>query len=193
MLHANGSKWIAFCDSDDLWHTDKLQKQLQVLRDNENIDLIGCAFDDKPLRIGLKRINRLYRGTVKDICIKNFPQPSTVIMKKKIYDEIGGFDEKQKYAEDGNYFLKIAANYNLYYLPEQLIDFGFGKRGFGETGLSSNLKEMYAGNVKNLNEIRDAGYINTLFYMMMRIFFGLKYCRRIFITKVCGKKYEYKS
>lgn len=177
-------QWIAFCDSDDQWYPNKIERQLEVIRLNPHIDCLGGAFINRKLRIGFKIIDELHHGSVKDICISNFPQPSTVIMKKSIFDEMGGFDETQKYAEDGNFFLKVAAKYNLYYLPELLINFGMGKRGFGQSGLSSNLKGMYEGNVKNLKELKDAHLISSLFYYEMRIYHWLKYCRRIVITKL---------
>ena len=176
--------WIAFCDSDDVWYPNKLQRQLEVIAENPDIDCLGAAFIDRELRIGLKTITELHRGSVREICISNFPQPSTVLMKKKIYDEMGGFDESQKYAEDGNYFLKVAARYHLYYLPELLINFGMGKRGFGQSGLSSNLKGMYEGNVKNLMELKQEKLISPASYCLMRVYHWLKYCRRIIITKM---------
>ena len=43
-----------------------------------------------------------------------FPQTSTVVFKKKIFEEIGGFDEYRKYGEDGQFFYKICENYNYY-------------------------------------------------------------------------------
>lgn len=176
-------KWIAFCDSDDLWHEDKLQKQIDILKDNSNIDCLGSQFNNKKLKINGKIVESLVKGDVKAICIQNFPQPSTVIMKKKIYTELGGFDEKQHFAEDGNYFLRVANRYGLYYLPECLIDYGFGKRGFGESGLSGNLKGMYEGNKKNLADLRKDSIITSKFYFEMRIYYFLKYIRRIIISK----------
>ena len=176
--------WIAFCDSDDLWFATKLQRQLEILDANKAIDFLGAAMDSNVLKIGFRRITKLYKASVKDVCIKNFPQPSTAIFKAKIYQDIGGFDEEQRYAEDGNYFLKICAKYNYFYLPEQLIKYGYGKRGFGESGLSANLKQMYIGNKKNIKEMQEAGYISSFFYCEMRVFYFIKYIRRILITKV---------
>ncbi len=180
--------WVAFCDSDDLWLPHKLERQIEVLKDNPQIDVLGSAYNETPLKIGFKTITNLHKGTVREICIKNFPQPSTVIMRSSIYYAEGGFDEEQHYAEDGNYFLKIAAKYNLYYLPELLICYGYGKRGFGVSGLSSNLKGMYDGNIKNLKEIKQMRYISFTFYILMRIFHLFKYYRRIFITSISKNK-----
>lgn len=180
--NTQSSQWIAFCDSDDIWLPNKMEKLFDIIESHPDVDCIGGGCSDKPLRIGLRIINQLYKANVKDICIKNFPQPSTVIIKKDIFNIVGGFDEKQHYAEDGNFFLRVAAKYNLYYLPEKLIIYGYGKRGYGEKGLSANLKGMYEGNVKNLKDILSLGYIPYSFYLQMRIFYWIKYVRRILLT-----------
>lgn len=177
-------EWIAFCDSDDVWMPIKLERLFDCINIHPSIDCIGSAFSKAPLRVGRKIITELHKGTVKEILISNFPQPSTAMIKKNVFDAIGGFDEKQRYAEDGNFFLKVAAKYNLYYLPEQLIVYGYGKRAFGMGGLSSNLKAMYVGNVKNIKEMRNLGYISFSFYILMRLYHLLKYYRRIIITKL---------
>ena len=182
--NAGDVKWIAFCDADDIWKSNKIERQLEVLQDNEQIDALGGDFDDKGLRILGKKIEELHKGNVKEILIQNYPQPSTVIIKKKIFDAIGGFDEKQKYAEDGNFFLKVAQKYNLYYLPEKLIEYGAGKRGFGVKGLSANLRGMYEGNIKNIREMRKAHYISSLYYYFIYLLQVLKYFRRIVITMI---------
>lgn len=175
-------EWIAFCDSDDLWHSDKLEIQTNILSSNSKIDCLGTQFNDVKLRVKGRIVNSLIRGTVKDICIQNFPQPSTVIMRRSVFNELGGFDEQQYYAEDGNFFLKVAYYYGLYYYPKCLIEYGFGKRGFGQKGLSKNLKGMYLGNIKNLRELKKKKMISIYFYMEMRLYYWIKYIRRILIT-----------
>lgn len=187
METATEENWFAFCDSDDTWNKDKLEKQITVLKQNPAIDCLGGLFGNNDLRINGKIVKKLIKGTVKDICIQNFPQPSTVIMKRKIYDELGGFDENQKYAEDGAYFLNVAYHYNLFYSPDKLIEFGFGKRGFGNTGLSGNMKGMYEGNKKNLKSLYKKRMIGRGFYIEMRMLFALKYLRRkllVFLGRV---------
>ncbi len=185
MQEATGD-WIAFCDSDDHWTSDKIEVQVKILNEND-IDFLGCNHLPYPMKILFKTIDSLHKGTVKEILIKNFPQASTVVMKRSIYEEIGGFDETQRYAEDGNYFLHIAHDYKFYYSPEIVADYGDGKRGFGVSGLSGNLKGMHLGNVKNLKECLQKKWISYPFYLSMRVFFFIKYLRRIVITKLTKK------
>jgi hypothetical protein len=183
MKVANGN-WIALNDSDDIWFNNKIEIQASVLLKHSEIDFLGAALDKKGLYILFKKINKLHKANVKELCIKSFPQTSTVIFRKSIFDEIGGFDELQRYAEDGNYFLKICARYSCFYLPVQALEYGGGKRGFGVGGLSGNLKGMYEGNIKNIRELRDEGIINNLFFSFLRVFYVLKYYRRIIISKL---------
>lgn len=180
-------KYIALLDSDDEWDPQKTEVQMQVLKENPNIDFLGCNVDDIELKILWKKINTLYKASIKDYCIKNFPATPTIIFKKSIIKKVGYFDETQAYAEDGNYYLKICKNFNYYHLPVSLVKLGCGKPSFGYSGLSANLKGMYLGNVKNLKELKKNKDITFLFYKLMRIFYVLKYFRRILITKMRKK------
>ena len=81
---------------------------------NPQIDLLGCAFD------GLYFSNipdgSLLKIDVNKLIFKNYFQPSTVIMRRKVFEEIGYFDENQKYAEDINYFICVASKFNCYFV-----------------------------------------------------------------------------
>lgn len=176
--------WIAFCDSDDIWLDNKLEEQIQILKKNPEIDFLGTNWSDRKLKILFKEVHSLYKANIYDLCLTFFPQPSTVIMKKSIFDKIGGFDDRQRYAEEGSYFYKICLNYNYYIYPKKLINFGNGKSGFGESGLSANLKEMYKGNIKNLNELKEGKFISNIFYYFLRFYFFFKYIRRIVLSNI---------
>lgn len=176
--------WIALLDSDDEWLPQKIEIQIKTILENPEIDFLGGDIDDRGLKILWKRINGLYKADVKDICLKMFPQTSVAIFKKSIFAEIGGYDENQKYAEDGNYFVKICAYYNYYHLPIPMVCYGGGKPAFGFSGLSANLRKMYEGNIKNIQEYKRCSIISMKFYVFLRMFYWAKYIRRILITKL---------
>ncbi|AIQ60522.1 glycosyltransferase family 2 protein [Paenibacillus borealis] len=177
-------EWIALLDSDDDWLPEKIEIQMNTIQKHPEIDFLGGDIDDKGLKILWRRIEGLYKANVNDICIKMFPQTSVAIFKRNIFEQIGGYDETQQYAEDGNYFLKICTNYNYYHLPIQMVYYGNGKPGFGFSGLSANLKGMYLGNLKNIKELKQEFIIKNKFYIFLRVFYWMKYIRRIFITKL---------
>jgi glycosyltransferase involved in cell wall biosynthesis len=175
--------WIALLDSDDEWLPTKLEVQTKVLEENPCIDFLGCDVNNIRLKILWRKINTLYKANIKDLCIKSFPATPTILFRKNIIEKIGLFDENQKYAEDGNYYMKICTNFNYYYDPISLVNIGFGKAAFGESGLSANLKGMYEGNVKNIRELKTGSIISRKFYIFLRMFYWMKYIRRIVITK----------
>lgn len=176
------SKWIALCDSDDVWLIDKIANQVKIINSNEQIDFLGGNHVEKPQKFLFREIKMLRRITVKDLCLKTLPQTSTAIFRRTIFDKIGGYDENQRYAEDGNFFMKIAANYDYYYDPKQVIVYGDGKSGFGDSGLSANILEMHRGLIKNFKEMRDLGYISSLFLFFAIIIEKIKYIRRKIIV-----------
>jgi glycosyltransferase involved in cell wall biosynthesis len=183
-MKASNGDWIALLDADDEWLPKKIENQLGTIKNHPEIDFLGGDINDKGLKILWKRINGLYKATVKDLCLKTFPQTSVAIFKKNVFEQIGGYDENQSYAEDGNYFMKICAHFNYYYLPGQLVIYGGGKRSFGFSGLSANTKEMYQGNIKNIRELKQEAIIKNSFYLFLRVFYWAKYLRRILIVNL---------
>lgn len=177
-------KYIALLDSDDIWLPTKIERQMDILETNRNIDFLGCDSVENGIKILWKKIDTLYKANIKDLCIKCFPSTPTAIFKREIVDKIGYFDENQKYGEDMNYFNKICVNFEYYHLPEYLVYIGHGKPAFGYSGLSANLKEMHKGNLKNIKELKDYKYISFSFYIVMYIFYWIKHFRRIIITKL---------
>lgn len=181
-LRASKGELIAFLDSDDEWFSDKLEKQLKLLNMNPEIDLLGCAFDG--LYLSNTPDGSLLKININKLIFKNYFQPSTVIMKRKVFKEIGYFDENQKYAEEGNYFIRIANRFNCYFCNTKVINYGDGKSGFGVTGLSANLKEMHKGFNKNLKFAYENNIISLKQYMLARVFESIKYLRRIVIVRL---------
>ncbi len=181
-LKASNGDLIAFLDSDDQWFPDKLEKQTKLLELNPQIDLLGCAFDG--LYLPNTPDGSLLKIDISKLIFKNYFQPSTVIMKRKVFEEIGYFDENQKYAEDINYFICVASKFNCYFCNLIVINYGDGKAGFGDSGLSANLKEMHRGVNKNLKFAYENQLITLKQYILARMWESIKYVRRIVIVRM---------
>ncbi|WP_180064662.1 glycosyltransferase family A protein [Acinetobacter sp. YH12095] len=181
-LRSSNGDFIAFLDSDDQWFPDKLEKQTKLLELNPQIDLLGCAFDG--LYLPNTPDGSLLKIDISKLIFKNYFQPSTVIMKRKVFEEIGYFDENQKYAEDINYFICVASKFNCYFCNLIVINYGDGKAGFGDSGLSANLKEMHRGVNKNLKFAYENQLITLKQYILARMWESIKYVRRIVIVRM---------
>lgn len=170
--------YIALLDSDDEWLADKLEKQINVFILDTEISFIGGLID-KPINVKKEVIEI----SLSKLIFKNYFQPSTVMFKKKLLDKVGFFDESQKYAEEGNYFMRIARLFKCVLLNKQLVNYGQGKVGFGVSGLSADLKEMEKGELRNLKFAYKQNYISFFTYIIAINFSILKYIRRILIVK----------
>lgn len=184
------TKYIAFLDADDIWLPRKIEIQMDTIKKYPKIRFLGTGWEEKGIRIGLKKINSLYNGSVKDVCIKNFPVTPSILMEKTLFNEIGMFNPNIRYAEDINLFQKVAAKGNYFFLPEKLVQIDIGKDFFAESGQSANLKEMHKGTLRNIKELRESKDISFAFWFVMRIFYQMKYWRRIILRnlRIWGKR-----
>jgi glycosyltransferase involved in cell wall biosynthesis len=182
MRNAKGN-FIALLDSDDEWVLDKIKCQMEVLKSMPSIDFLGCSRNNEELQILGRKITSLHKANIKELLIKMYPQTSTAIFKTDVYKKIGGYDEKMTHGEDGEFWIRICANSNFYYMPDSLVKTGDGKPSFGHSGLSANLKAMQKGNEIIINKALKQGLISYGFYTLLLLFYKVKYYRRILITK----------
>lgn len=174
--------YIAFLDSDDAWFSSKISNQVNILENNLNIDFIGTGFEG--FYFSDKLEGELINVKFRNLIFKNYFQPSTVLMKKEVIDKIGLFDESQKYAEEGNFFFRVSQEFNCFFYNRKLIIYGDGKMGFGDSGLSANLKEMEKGELKNLKFAYRNSWISLSTYIFAVSFSVVKYIRRIIIVEL---------
>lgn len=183
-IRATTSKWVAFLDSDDMWLNEKIEKQWIQVEKDSSIKFIGSNRNNENIHWGKHIRGNLYSLDLKHVLIKTWPHTSTALVQKSVFEEIGLFNEKMRYAEDGDMWNRIACKYHLYYIAESLEIAGGGKMQFGERGLSSNLKKMHEGNIRNIRCLKKNGIISSLFYEFLIIYNNVKYISRIMVAKM---------
>ncbi|MGH1469232.1 MAG: glycosyltransferase family 2 protein [Bdellovibrionales bacterium] len=132
--------WLAFLDSDDEWHPLKLEKQLQSLKES---DCLISHTHENWVRNGnpvnQKGKHKKYGGFVYDKCIDMcFIGPSTSIIHKDIFNNVGLFDESFTVCEDYDLWLRITPEYEVNYIDEALLI----KHGGHDDQLSTAFKGM---------------------------------------------------
>jgi glycosyltransferase involved in cell wall biosynthesis len=174
--------WICLLDSDDTWLPNKLERQLEVLKDS-SIDFLGTTRNGEYFpSLAFRRLGKINHVSAKELLFKFVFVTPTVIFRREIIDRVGYFDESQRFAEEGNYFIRVANACNCYLLNESLVITGGGKHDFGESGLSSNLWEMEKGELKNIRMAFRIGVINIAEFLFFNVFSFLKYGRRVLIV-----------
>jgi glycosyltransferase involved in cell wall biosynthesis len=122
-------EFIAFLDSDDLWHEDKLEKQIRFHQQNPNIGISHTDFksfkDGKVIRRPLRGFVHLrkykYGKLYPEICYKNSIGVLTVMVRKSLLESVDGFDVSLWGLEDQDLWIRIAMKNNEFgYIDESL-------------------------------------------------------------------------
>ncbi|MCH2288777.1 MAG: glycosyltransferase [SAR324 cluster bacterium] len=123
-IRSTDSEWIAFLDSDDVWHPQKLEKQIAYA--SERPEYLLHFTDEIWFRNG-KRINPKLRHQKREgwifqpsleLCLM---APSTVMLKRELLEQCGLFDEELPVCEDYDLWLRITAHHQVSFLNEALM------------------------------------------------------------------------
>jgi len=103
-------QYITFLDSDDVWHEQKLERQLQFM-EKENWTVSQCR--EIWVRQGI-RVNPPHYCEKKegDLFIESLARcmitPSSVMMRREVFDQIGLFDTHLPACEDYDLWLRLS-------------------------------------------------------------------------------------
>ncbi len=133
----SSGEYLAFLDSDDLWVGEKVEKQLRLIM-TEGCSI--CHTRERWIRNGReisqsKQRHRRRGDIFEDALAKCIIGPSTVMLKREVFDYVGLFNEKMEIAEDYDLWLRVTALYRVCYVDEPLVI----KRG----GRPDQLSEKY--------------------------------------------------
>ncbi len=158
-IAATSGEWLAFLDSDDEWLPEKLQCQMEALAAEPEMML--CHTDEIWIRNG-KRVNPMKKhdkhgGWIFDKCLPLCcVSPSSVIIHRSVFDEVGLFDQSLPACEDYDLWLRVTARYPVLYLNEKLIV----KYGGHDDQLSQKYWGMDRYRIRALEKILGTNILN---------------------------------
>lgn len=132
-IHEAKGEYIAFLDGDDLWDKDYLAEQARMMADFPEASMWGINFAE--VTNGNQLVRRLatgltdnFRGYVEDYFgltkkgrISDLFHSSAVVIRKKVFDEVGVFDERIKIAEDVDMWWRIIAVYPIAFYDKYMV------------------------------------------------------------------------
>lgn len=158
-IRESKGEYIAFLDSDDLWHRDKLEKQLEYLSLNKeySVSYTNEIWIRRGKRVNPKKIHSKYSGWIYKKCLPLcIISPSSIILNREVIEVIGLFDENLPACEDYDYWLRLTAKYPIYYHEEALIT----KRGGHNEQLSQKYPVMDGFRIYAIDKIIQSGILS---------------------------------
>ena len=169
------SKYVALHDSDDYSEKNRLQKQVEYMKLHD-VACLGTAVrefwdeDIEPHTISDNQISNnerknVYpqilrkRDSIKELASLSthdfykallqfkFCMNGTVMFKKEVLDEIGGWDGNTRMGGDTDIFIRILGKYDIHNLQDCLYNrrfHNFSLTSSGEYGMKSDLRKEYA-------------------------------------------------
>jgi len=145
LIDVSNGKFISGIASDDLWVKDNLKKQLEVIKQDENLITWteGEIINAKGISTG-KNFTEMYKVSKKsgnifeEILGGNFIFGSSWMCKSANLSGIR-FDENLKYLNDHKFFLDLASKYQFYFIPEPLAKY----RLHGKNTIFSDMEGWY--------------------------------------------------
>ncbi|MDD5097241.1 MAG: glycosyltransferase [Candidatus Omnitrophica bacterium] len=166
-------EYIALLDYDDLWLSGKIEEQVKQAEKYPDAGLFYCRFyiiDGQGGIIGESNAQSS-KDILKDLLLIGniIGPPSSTLIRKKTFDEIGVFDTELSTSADWDLWIRITYKSNAVLLPDYLLKY----RMHGKN-MHSNITAQENDSIKILNKFFSSlPKKNNYFYLKRRSFFSL--------------------
>lgn len=126
------SQYVAFLDADDIWDKDYLAEQVKMIHDFPEAKMWSVNFAATSNGEMCHQYNTGlpdgFRGYVKDYFQRQgheseLAHPSSVVIRKEVFDTIGMFDERIKYSEDSDMWFRMNAVYKTAFYDRIMVSY----------------------------------------------------------------------
>lgn len=115
-------KYIAFQDSDDIWHHNKLEMQLSFMEKYQSYDMCFCSLEKKNVVENIFPKTEVSEHNIKnEILKKNFISTQTIFIKTEVAKNIL-FDENLKKLQDWDFCIRVLKKYKIKHINQVMVD-----------------------------------------------------------------------
>ena len=174
------SDLIAFLDSDDSWHPEKLRLQGEIVRMFPESVLFGHRYlvirpdEVAPRNVDERSTKVIDRFELHHFLIRNRLSTPTVMLRREITQR---FPIDFWYGEDYALWLSVVAAHGAAIFQRCALTH-LHKSTYGESGLSANMVQMHRGEILAMKRLRQTGDIGMLGSSLSTAWMKVKYVRR---------------
>ena len=163
-ISKSNSECITFLDADDLWETNHLENLYRLYTNFPNCGLYATAyfkryFNGKKINAQFNGISKTHFGIIEDYflasTIDSIAWSSAVMIPKRIFRELGGFDEEMRSGQDTDLWIRIALKESVAFsalatsnkiILEPKYHLSYSSNRIDRMKLFENFKEVAAAN-----------------------------------------------
>lgn len=122
--HLSRGEFLAYLDADDAWRPTKLEKQLLLLRQNSAVGVCFCRrslIDESGCPLPGNDLPAPRGVVLEELFLRNFICFSSVMVRRQVFDHVGGFDPEWDLAIDYDLWLRVARHYEFDFVDEPLV------------------------------------------------------------------------
>jgi glycosyltransferase involved in cell wall biosynthesis len=122
ILAARG-RFIAFCDADDLWVPNKLERQLPRFDADPKVGVVYCRtamITAEGERNGEFSPDAPSGDILRTLFVKNVVPFGTAVVRREVLDTLGRFDESLAMGIDWDLWLRVSTRWHFEFVPESL-------------------------------------------------------------------------
>lgn len=161
-------QYVAFLDDDDFWLPDKLEKQLLRMQETN----YGAVYSQLLYKSGMKNeiVGSNKEGDLRKDSLKmqlHGGFGSTLVVRKEIAEEVGGFNEDLERYQDGEFLIKIMSKTKIACVDEPLAVI-YGHEGFVEPYKRENAKLEFLDHFSDLIDsygFAESRYVRAVHYL----------------------------
>jgi glycosyltransferase involved in cell wall biosynthesis len=195
---------IALLDSDDSWDPAKLERQLARLAVDPDVGLVHCGSEQvdeagRRLSVSLGGMEGWVATDMLTFDREVIAAPgSCVMVRKRVIEEVGGFDPRLPPSEDWDFCYRVATRYRVGYVRDVLVRYRIHPAGAHmniarmQRGMLLALEKAFASGDASVQRLHDHAY-GRLHRILAGCYFETRQPRAFLTHAVKSLRYDVRN